>query len=77
MFAHLDNKSNKIIKLKFTFNIGHIDILLFGGSCGEILLTMKGERDRGRQSQRECVDKPRKGSMINKRDMFIHKKLIL
>ena len=63
--------------MKFTFNLGHIDTLLFGGNCGENLSTMKGERDRERQRQRECVGEPRKGSMIKKRNMFIHKMFIL
>lgn len=77
VFPHLDNKSNKIIKLKFTFNLGHIDTLLFGGNCRENLLTMKGERDREKQKQRECIGEPSKGSMMNKRDMFTHKEFIL
>lgn len=77
MFVHLDNKSNKIIKLKFIFNLGHIDTLLFGGNCGKNFLTMKGERDREKQKQRECIGEPGKGSMINKRDMVTHKEFNL
>lgn len=52
MFVHLDNKSNKIIKLKFIFNLGHIDTLLFGGKLWGKFLDNEG-RKRQREAEAE------------------------
>lgn len=65
VFAHLENKS-KIIKLKFTFNLGHIDALLFGGIVRKICWQWR-EKETERQRQREWMCWRAKQEIYDKR----------